>query len=208
MTSMFADKAKLKAIEVLVDEIADDYDYPSEDTVKKFCQLTGRELNAEDVYMYCCEYYSHHSLEETVYALLTGEYPEQDERSICFWKDEGLDNVPCEDIWISFRLGAYSRGENPEIVNNVVSFNTNEITESFKSIDGYTLSRTRDSEDMKFVHFDRCKNGEYGFKYHISLTYYADKMLKVTFTNVDSNIREHITHKMLNKGFRSHIPEK
>lgn len=78
------------AIEELVDEMADSYDYPEQELVDKMNQLTGRKWDAEDCWMYTCEYWSHHSLEETVYALIYGEYPIKKSVEYYFWNAEKL----------------------------------------------------------------------------------------------------------------------
>lgn len=65
----------LEQVKELINRIADFYDPPTEEQVKEMHRLTGIDWDAEDLQMLCCEYWSHHSLEETAYLMFHEEYP-------------------------------------------------------------------------------------------------------------------------------------
>lgn len=96
----------LEQIKELIEEIADDsYRLPTEEQVEKMRELTGTEQDAEDLRRYCCEYWSHHSLEETAYFMLHGNYPSVHETELVFWKYKP--GVILEDamVYETYRLG-------------------------------------------------------------------------------------------------------
>lgn len=57
----------LEQVKELINRIADYYDLPTEEQTEEMQKLTGMDWSAEDLQMLCCEYWSHNSLEETVY---------------------------------------------------------------------------------------------------------------------------------------------
>ena len=75
----------IKQIEELVEKIGDCYDYPEEELVKQMNLLTGNDWDAQTYWEYTCEYWSHHSLEQTVYALIKGQYPPEKENKYYVW---------------------------------------------------------------------------------------------------------------------------
>lgn len=57
----------LEQVKELINRIADYYDLPTEEQTEEMRKLTGMDWSAEDLQMLCCKYWSHNSLEETVY---------------------------------------------------------------------------------------------------------------------------------------------
>lgn len=76
----------LEQVKELINRIADCYDLPTEEQIEEMQKLTGTEWDAEDLQMMCCEYWSHHSLEETAYMMFHGDYPPIHEVELAFWK--------------------------------------------------------------------------------------------------------------------------
>ena len=61
---------QLEQVKELINRIADYYDLPDDEEVEEMRRLTGVAWEAEDLQMLCCEYWSHHSLEETAFMML------------------------------------------------------------------------------------------------------------------------------------------
>lgn len=71
----------------LINRIADgEYVPPDPEDVAEANRLTGRNWEAEDLRLICCEYWSHNSLEETAYQLLHGDLPPVRETDLAFWR--------------------------------------------------------------------------------------------------------------------------
>ncbi len=64
----------LEQVKELINRIADIYDIPTKEQVRKMQELTGVEWDAKDLQMACCEYWSHNSLEETAYFMFHEDY--------------------------------------------------------------------------------------------------------------------------------------
>ena len=76
-----------QAVMALINRIADgEYAPPEPEDVAEVNRLTGRDWEAEDLRLICCEYWSHNSLEETAYQLLHGELPPVRETDLAFWR--------------------------------------------------------------------------------------------------------------------------
>lgn len=80
------EKKNLEQVRKLIERIADSYDPPTKRQTEKMQKLTGMDWNAEDLQMQCCEYWSHHSLDETAYWLFHGHYPPVRDVDLIFWK--------------------------------------------------------------------------------------------------------------------------
>lgn len=69
---------KIEKIKNLVDEIADSYAEPDAEQVKRMCELTGVDWDAEDLQMMCCDYQeSPNTLDELVYFLIHEKWPQE-----------------------------------------------------------------------------------------------------------------------------------
>lgn len=95
----------LQQVMGLVNKIAEYYDLPTEEETAKMRELTGIDWNAEDLQILCCEYWSHHSLEETAYLMLHGEYPPVQECDIVFWRDKPGCVLDDKAVYETYRLG-------------------------------------------------------------------------------------------------------
>lgn len=95
----------LQQVQQLIERIADSYDLPSDEQVSMMQQLTGQEWTSEDLQELCCEYWSHHSLEETTYFMFHGEYPPVHEVDLVFWKYKNGVVLDDETVYSTYRFG-------------------------------------------------------------------------------------------------------
>lgn len=105
------ERKDLEQVKELIGEIVDGYyRLPTEEQVENMRALTGIEWDAEDLQMSCCEYWSHHSLEETAYFMFHGNYPPVHETELVFWKYKSgviREDAMVEDamVYEKYRLG-------------------------------------------------------------------------------------------------------
>lgn len=100
------ERKNLEQVKALIGQIADgNYRLPTEEQVENMRALTGVEWDVEDLQMSCCEYWSHHSLEETAYFMFYSSYPPVHETELVFWKYKS--GVIMEDamVYESYQLG-------------------------------------------------------------------------------------------------------
>ncbi len=88
-----------------INEIADSYNLPNEQQVSQIQQLTGRSWTADELQNICVEYWSHHSLEETAYFLLHGEYPSSEDVALVFWKYKKGASMDAQKVYETYRFG-------------------------------------------------------------------------------------------------------
>lgn len=95
----------LEAVKALIEEIADSYDLPEEEQVEEMNRLTGMDWDAEELQMYCFEYWSRSSLEETVYAMFHGTLPLTREVELVFWRAKPGAALEDQAVYEKYRLG-------------------------------------------------------------------------------------------------------
>ena len=203
------DMGKIKAVEELVEEIADCYDEPDDETVAKFNNVTGNDWDAQTYFEYCCEYYSHHSLEQTVYALLNdGSYPDDTKVLVCAWKEKSPVNLQENDIYMSFRLG-----KEKKINNKFELLPISEILDWFKA---NFANWKLDERDEKFVaaedglsqiSFNRIEKVAYGTEQRISFASYNKRFMRVEFLNVDDGEQKRLIEHLQQIGLHIYLPD-
>lgn len=100
------EEKNLQRVKDLIDEIAEYYDLPDEEQTAEMCRLTGQDWPAEDLQEVCCEYWSHHSLEETAYLMFHKKYPPEEETELSFWQYKpGVNNLDDGAVYEKYRLG-------------------------------------------------------------------------------------------------------
>lgn len=73
------DMDKNEKLKELIKEIAEYYDEPDEEQVKKMRELTGVDWDAEDLQMMCCGYWeAPYTLDELVHFLIHEEWPQKE----------------------------------------------------------------------------------------------------------------------------------
>ena len=95
----------LEQVKELINQIADYYDFPTEEQTEEMQKLTGMDWSAEDLQMQCCEYWSHNSLEETAYLMFHGDYPSVHEVDLIFWKYKPGVVMDDQAVFNKYRLG-------------------------------------------------------------------------------------------------------
>ena len=95
----------LARIKLLINRIADLYDPPPVEQTEEMRILTGRNWSAEDLKMACFEYWSHHSLDETAYMLLHGDYPPVCEEELVFWRYKPGVRLDDSAVYEKYRFG-------------------------------------------------------------------------------------------------------
>lgn len=99
------EKENLEQVKELINRIADRYDLPSDEEVAEMRRLTNEDWEAEDLQELCCEYWSHHSLEETAYAMFHGDYPPVHEAELVFWKYKSGVVLDDRAVYEKYRFG-------------------------------------------------------------------------------------------------------
>lgn len=95
----------LTQVRDLINQIADCYDLPSKEQTEEMGRLTGVAWDAGDLQMLCCEYWSHHSLEETAYLMFHGRYPPVHETDLIFWRSKPGAVLDDRAVYEKYRLG-------------------------------------------------------------------------------------------------------
>ncbi len=99
------EEKNLEKVKELINSVSDYYDLPTDEEIEEMCELTGIDWNAEDLQMICCEYWSHHSLEETAYLMFHESYPPIHEVKLCFWKYKQGVVLDDQTVYEKYRFG-------------------------------------------------------------------------------------------------------
>lgn len=99
------EEKNIEQVKELINRIADSFDLPTEEQVLKMRRLTGIDWETEELQMLCCGYWSHHSLEETVYLMFHEEYPPVNETDLVFWKYKPGVVMDDKEVYEKYRLG-------------------------------------------------------------------------------------------------------
>lgn len=96
----------LQAVMDLINKIADgEYAPPEPEDVAEVNRLTGRDWEAEDLRLICCEYWSHNSLEETAYQLIHGDLPAVRETDLAFWRAKSGAVLDAAAVYLKYCTG-------------------------------------------------------------------------------------------------------
>ena len=95
----------LEQVKELIDRIADSYDLPSDEQTAEMRRLTGNPWDAKELQELCCEYWSHHSLEETAYFMFHEGYPPVREVELVFWRYKSGVVLDDREVYEKYRLG-------------------------------------------------------------------------------------------------------
>lgn len=126
------DEKIIKRLEELVEEISECYTSVPAEIVDELNKLTKNEWSENEYIEYCAEYWSRSTLEETVYALLhDGEYPDNVDKKLCFWKKNKT--VDLSDEKIMFKLRKLPETVDENIICNFDDLPINEFYNWLKS---------------------------------------------------------------------------
>lgn len=178
---------RIKQLEAMVDKIGDCYDMPKESDVAKLNQLTGNDWNAKSYWEYCCEYWSHHSLEETVWALLhAGHYPDCEEIEVCFFKRAGNSTLKDKDIYEAYRFGREKK-----ISKNMEKLPVEQIEkwirENFTEWQREEGSFKPKEDDLSSCTFFPKDKKEYGIEHALYFYSYSKQMICLKFINISED---------------------
>lgn len=160
------DNEILERLKELIDEIADYYDVPSEEETEEMRRLTGIDWEAEDLQMNCCEYWSHHSLEETAYLMLHGEYPPTHEWELVFWRYKPGSVLEDTAVYEKYRLGKGT-------LNALEPLPLEEILKKIKELFPQWQLNAEASEEGRSYRFDAPEQAEYWTDTHFWIFEYG-----------------------------------
>lgn len=196
----------IKQIEKLVNKVADCHNSIDSKDVEKMNELTGNNWDGDVYAEYCCEYWSHNSLEETVWALMhNGEYPDCEEEEICFWKVKKNADISDVDIYEGFRYG-----RNGKVKNKLETLPVKEIV--YWISDNFKDWKQRDDEfnlsedELSQCQFKPIVQREYGIERCIHIASYSMKMFCLILTNVTAEEKESIICYLRNLGYYMYVP--
>ena len=99
------EEKNLEQVQKLINEIADSYGLPLEKDAEEMCRLTGKEWSAEELQLKCCEYWSHHSLNEVAYLMFHEAYPPVREVELSFWRVKPGVILDDQTVYDNYRFG-------------------------------------------------------------------------------------------------------
>lgn len=190
------DKKIIARLEELVEEISECYSSVPAEIVKELNDLTKNEWSEKEYIEYCAEYWSRSTLEETVYALLhSGEYPENVDEKIFFWKNRKIIDLPDEKIMFKLR-------KLPGIVDEdvVCNFDDLPIREFYNWIKSYfsnwTVDKELNEEELQSGSFKVIFNydniEEYAKYKSVMLKAYGNKLICLDCCNLYENEKKDI----------------
>lgn len=182
------DKKIITRLEELVEMISECYLSVPIEIVNELNELTKNEWKEKEYIEYCAEYWSRSTLEETVYALLHGgEYPNNIEEQIIFWKN--VEKVDLTDREIMFKLR-----DLPQVVDEdiICKFDDLPIREFYAWINAIFYNWRKDREineddiqsgSFKVIfHYDNME--EYAKYRYVILKIYGNKMISLNCCNL------------------------
>lgn len=120
------DKKVIEKLEELVEKISECYTSIPKEILNELNELTQNGWSEEEYIEYCAEYWSSHTLEETVYALLHGgEYPTKIVKDLYLWKN--IKEIDLTNEEIMFRLVDLPEKVDTEFVCNFEDLPTEEF---------------------------------------------------------------------------------
>lgn len=130
------DQMKFEQIKAMVEDWDEEWGcgpfedcIPEETDLRKLNTLTGQNWTAEDVRLACFEYSSHHSLEETAYFLLYGDYPPANSVNLVFYQLKPGAALDPESVYEKYRLGNQMKALRPLPME--------EITDALRNLSGF-----------------------------------------------------------------------
>lgn len=202
---------RIAQLEAMVNKIGDCYDMPEESDVAELNRLTGNDWSAKSYWDYCCEYWSHHSLEETVWALLhDGNYPHCEEIEVCFFKKAGNSTLKDKEIYEAYRLGRekkISKKMEKLPVEQIEEWIRENFTEWQREENSFK-PKENDLSSCTFIPKDK---KEYGIEHALCFYSYSKQMICLNFINISedeqSKIIDYIKSLNITFAFRRELDE-
>lgn len=198
------DQKIIARLEELVEEISDCYTSVPMEIVNELNALTKNDWTENDYIEYCAEYWSRSTLEETVYALLhCGEYPDNVETKLYFWKNQEPLDLPDEKIM--FKLRRPSETVDDDFICNFDDLPIREFYNWLKSfLADWSLANEITEADIKSGSFKGLFNYEHIEEYakykSIRFKVYGNKLLLLDCYNLYENEKAEILSFLNNYG--------
>ena len=201
------DKAIIKRLEKIIDDMEDCYDLEDNDPrMQEIRELAGcKNLDDEQIYNYCFHYWQHHSLQETVYALMNNEkYPEKNEVKIYFWKLCKETTYSNQQICEAYRFD-HIKDKAKEIINHLEVFPLTDIfswiEKTFPDFVKEEQPPTSKDVSLYFYNFSPKIQKEYAIKEKITISVWDEQMVAVGFEYIDVGFINKLKDYMKNLGY-------
>lgn len=166
-----------------------------EEWMKKLNDLTGNGWTEEEYKEFCVEYECRSTLEETVYALLhNGEYPDNIEQDIYFWKSNT--EVDLSDEQIMFKLRKLPKKVDENVVCCFDDLPIREFYEWFSTYYSYQrVDKELSEEEIQSGTFRVsffCEDIAYATYKYVTLRAYGNKLINLDCCNLLENEKQEI----------------
>ncbi len=157
--------------------------------------MTGNGWTEEEYKEFCVEYESSSTLEETVYALLhDGEYPDNIDQTLYFWKNNTEVDLP--DKTIRFELAKLTEPENVEFGCKFDELPVREFYEWFRTYYSYQrVDKEINEEEIQSGTFQCaffCDDIAYARYKYVNLKVYENKMIRLSCCNLSEDEKQEI----------------
>ena len=160
------EEKNLDQVKELVDRIGISYDPPTNKETEEMQKLTGINWDAEDLQMICCEYWSHHSLEEVAYLMFHGEYPPVREVELSFWRYKPGVILDDQTVYENYRFGRKQ-------LKALEALPLEEILQKIKDLFSGWQENTEAGSKERSWRFDCLKQAEYWTDTHFWIFEYG-----------------------------------
>lgn len=190
------DKKTIERLEELVEKISECYTSIPVEILNELNDLTKNEWTEMEYIEFCAEYWSRSTLEETVYALLhDGEYPDNVETELHFWKNRKKLDLPDEKIM--FKLRALPERVDEDVVCNFDDLPVREFYDWIKLfLTGWRVDNEISEEEIQSgsfrITFFYDDIEEYAKYKYITLGVYGNKLIRLACCNLYENEKKEI----------------
>lgn len=189
------DEKIITRLEELVEQISECYASIPENALVELNELTGSGWTEEQYIEYCAEYWSRSTLEETVYALLhDGEYPDNPEDELYFWKNNAA--IDFSDEEIMYKLRQLPETVDEDFVSHFDDLPVREIYEWLCShFTEWQVDGEVDEEDMQSGSFEmdfNCDDIEYARYKYVMFEVCGNKVIGLDCCNLYENEKQDI----------------
>jgi len=166
-----------------------------EECLNELNDLTGNGWTEEEYKEFCVEYECRSTLEETVYALLhDGEYPDNIDQTLYFWKNNTEVDLPDKEI--RFKLAKLTEPENVEFGCKFDDLPVREFYEWFSTYYSYQrVDEELNEEEIQSGTFQCaffCDDIAYARYKYVNLRVCGNKMIRLSCCNLSEDEKQEI----------------